>query len=1160
MAEEEVNVNVYDQVYDSNGDQEVEDKCQVHDGDGEAKVSRYCNGVSHATDEEEDADRSYVFVSGSEGVAVDAAAVDDPRESDLNDNEPKTGEIVDDNGECLQAELSYEQPGGSNYSTEQDKFELDFKVDHRFEVVPPHESEVAVPEAAVPNCECNNSVKDHLDGSVVCARLAEEIQETAISSKISAESEQFQHVDCDTVARQSESASVTDRELKDVAGVDVKEKELSDEILSEAKPGNEPENVEAESGLDLTTDSCFVTDKKTDMVATNVPVSNENMDGLTFGSIQDTRSRAVDSNHIAGGHNTSYESFESELGIIDSNQQNGSIENAKISPVPVIGANASIESDECEPNDDKIQTSESSPGTECGKLEREKGDIIDSSGVHDGKCEIKPDNILSMDCDKPTFPLDDNEITNSGTSSIDLSRSGGKLDSDTETVGESHANTSIQNESNSRSCSIADVKLVPKGEKENLSALSSRRDMPADGKITSDRNDNVLEREGAPSADVPVKKEEEQDVTQEFEVLCDMQGNQDSRPTQEGSTADILDGRNMGAEVGKRPFYFLIRLPRPDDEDIKEQIKHAQFQVDEKTKGRDAIRAEIQFEKAALKECGQGVEAAISAQRSARELLKSKRQEMDSVQSMMNRLNNAISVGDIDGRIRNMEHMIEHETLPLKEEKQLLRQIKQLKQQREELSSNMGKHDQLQLRLDQKDSIEDHFKHLQMLRKEVESFRHDVLKAEAVTKAAKNKYDDEYNKLSEFLARFKAADNIRQEAYAKLQALRKQLYEKNKYFRDYKSAANKANELASKGNREELQGFCVNQVERIMGLWNQNDEFRREYVKSNTRSTLRRLKTLDGRSLGPDEEVGLWNQNDEFRREYVKSNTRSTLRRLKTLDGRSLGPDEEPPVIPNLLNERAIKNNSLSLLSTQELEKKAVSAETANVEDKPVSKVVVRSQTNRIKRLAKPAPLEESSVMVSSWDEAEDVRQEPKRPKEEEELFVKAEETRKEEEAAKLKEKRRLEEIAKAKEAMLRKKRNADKAQQRAVLKAQKEAEHKEKERGKKARKKERRKATAVDSAEDTGESATSSETPIRSLEECDHTEKPVEVTKKPQKPSHFVKQTKTKSIPLPLRNPGKRKMQSWMWIPITVLVVVALFFGGNSSLSLRSGLQGFGF
>lgn len=56
-----------------------------------------------------------------------------------------------------------------------------------------------------------------------------------------------------------------------------------------------------------------------------------------------------------------------------------------------------------------------------------------------------------------------------------------------------------------------------------------------------------------------------------------------------------------------------------------------------------------------------------------------------------------------------MEHMIQHETLPLKEEKQLIRQIKQLKQSRGELSTIIAKQDQSQS-LDEKDNIEEQSK------------------------------------------------------------------------------------------------------------------------------------------------------------------------------------------------------------------------------------------------------------------------------------------------------------------------------------------------------------------------------------------------------------------------------------------------------------------
>lgn len=59
----------------------------------------------------------------------------------------------------------------------------------------------------------------------------------------------------------------------------------------------------------------------------------------------------------------------------------------------------------------------------------------------------------------------------------------------------------------------------------------------------------------------------------------------------------------------------------------------------------------LHYDQAIFHECRQDVRDAVSAERAARDLLKSKRQEMDSVQSTVNRLNNAISVGDIDGKV-----------------------------------------------------------------------------------------------------------------------------------------------------------------------------------------------------------------------------------------------------------------------------------------------------------------------------------------------------------------------------------------------------------------------------------------------------------------------------------------------------------------------------
>merc|ERR1712183_215757 len=218
----------------------------------------------------------------------------------------------------------------------------------------------------------------------------------------------------------------------------------------------------------------------------------------------------------------------------------------------------------------------------------------------------------------------------------------------------------------------------------------------------------------------------------------------------------------------------------------------------------------------------------------------------------------------------------------------------------------------------------------------------------------------------------------------------------------------------------------------------------------------------------------LWNKNDEFRKEYIRCNTRSTLRRLRTLDGRSLGPNEEPPLIPTVAYSRATKDNSVSLLSAVEQEKpvkqekQVVQVETEKVKEKSIVKTAEqKNQTTKSKMPVKPDLLGNGLATVSGRDEIEEAKEEEsKLTKEEEELARKAEELRREKEAAKLKEQRKLEEKAKAIEALERKKRNAEKAQARAMLRAQKEAEQKEKKKEKKARKKEKKKASGEEATD----------------------------------------------------------------------------------------------
>ncbi|GMH09252.1 hypothetical protein Nepgr_011093 [Nepenthes gracilis] len=628
---------------------------------------------------------------------------------------------------------------------------------------------------------------------------------------------------------------------------------------------------------------------------------------------------------------------------------------------------------------------------------------------------------------------------------------------------------------------------------------------------------DLSSRSGAyfPGSDTNTKRTWDEVVNSEG-ISADVE----SASSLEGSSVDALDGHNASSELVKRPFYYLIRIPRYDDDKLKEQIRLAEVQVEEKTRLRDAVRVEYQKKKAACRELKANLIAARSEERAVRDLVRAKRQEIDSAQSVINRAKDAMTIEDVDSRIHNMERKIEHETLPLNEEKQLIREIKQLKHHREQLSVNTGKMLEFQKALGEKDKTEEQLK---VLRKEMDALRDKLSIAEAVSKAANKKLEDDSASLNELNTQTRSADANQQEAYAHLQSVKKQLSEKNKYFWSYKDDAKVANDYSVAGDNETLECHCLNQVEKFMEMWN---------------------------------------KNDEFRRDYIRSNTRSTLRRFKTLDGRSLGIDERPPSLGGVARECLNSSNKVNPEATVSSAERESLVKTEIAVDKPVKKVVQQNNLTAIARKSsKPIPSIDGFAEASRRIEVEKDKEEQKLSKEEVELARKAQELKREEEAAILKEQRRLEEKEKAQDALERKRRIAEKAQARAEFRAQKEAEQKEKEREKRAKKKERKWGVSAEKTTDiTGtEAASQPEAPSDSIKEPEnHTA----AARRSRKPSQYTKQNKIKSIlpaPAPLRNRGRRRMQQWMWVFVTVLTLLALFFLGNGNFSLIYRLLNFG-
>lgn len=61
-------------------------------------------------------------------------------------------------------------------------------------------------------------------------------------------------------------------------------------------------------------------------------------------------------------------------------------------------------------------------------------------------------------------------------------------------------------------------------------------------------------------------------------------------------------------------------------------------------------------------------------------------------------------------QIQSMEFDLQHETIPLKEEKKYIHELKQLRQQRDQLALNMGSKTEIDEAVDLKEQIDEQFK------------------------------------------------------------------------------------------------------------------------------------------------------------------------------------------------------------------------------------------------------------------------------------------------------------------------------------------------------------------------------------------------------------------------------------------------------------------
>ncbi|KAK8534624.1 hypothetical protein V6N13_081061 [Hibiscus sabdariffa] len=176
---------------------------------------------------------------------------------------------------------------------------------------------------------------------------------------------------------------------------------------------------------------------------------------------------------------------------------------------------------------------------------------------------------------------------------------------------------------------------------------------------------------------------------------------------------------------------------------------------------------------------------------------------------------------ELNDIIYSLQYRIQHESIPLSEEKQILREIKQREGTRDKVIANAAMRAKIQESLGLKEDIQDQVKLMG-------------------------------NDLECYLEELNTVTQKRNKAYETMPQLWKQRDEANVHFYQSRSLLNKAKELAAKKDIKGLEELSTVEVEKFMDLWSNKKAVRDDYEKRILSSLDQTQLSRDGRIRNPD--------------------------------------------------------------------------------------------------------------------------------------------------------------------------------------------------------------------------------------------------------------------------------------------------------------------
>ncbi|KAJ4913345.1 Proton pump-interactor 1 [Raphanus sativus] len=307
-------------------------------------------------------------------------------------------------------------------------------------------------------------------------------------------------------------------------------------------------------------------------------------------------------------------------------------------------------------------------------------------------------------------------------------------------------------------------------------------------------------------------------------------------------------------------FYF-VKYRHLDDPKIKAKLDLAEKELEKLNKARAAVLDQLKAKRAERSELFDLLDPLKTERQGFNTKFDEKRKEMEPLQQALGKLRGndgensrgpaiCSSEEELNNMIYSYQYRIQHESIPLTEEKQLLKEIRLLEGTRDKVIANEAVRAKIKESLGQKDDIQGQVKlmgaGLEGVKKERQAISARISQLSEKVKAAKDEIQVLENEL-------KAASEKRDEVHSNILEIRKQRHETNSGFYQGRNVLNKARDLAVQKNINELEALANAEVEKFVSLWCSKKNFREDYEKRILASLDARQLSRDGRMRNPEE-------------------------------------------------------------------------------------------------------------------------------------------------------------------------------------------------------------------------------------------------------------------------------------------------------------------